>query len=215
MEFGLLTNIRMIKSNMIKIPLRCLGKERTIMKISTFLTDRFETVEALAVVDVLRRAGMDVELVSITGSLEVTSAQNVKIIADCLLEECDLAATDVMFLPGGPGHKAYMQCTQLLDELKRFNEKGKLIAAICAAPSVLGKIGLLNGKKATCFPGFEDSLIGADVQTAPVKVVTDGNVVTARGMGASTELGLELVRILEGEEAAHDLGISLQYYEQD
>ncbi|MGN0329239.1 MAG: DJ-1 family glyoxalase III [Lachnospira sp.] len=181
------------------------------MKVTTFLTDGFETVEALAVVDVLRRASIDVELVSITGNKQVKSAQNIVVTADSVMDEADFDDSDVLFLPGGPGHKSYFQCEKLLTLLKTHNDKGKRIAAICAAPSVLGKLGLLAGRKAIAFPGYEDSLSGAEVLKAPVRVVTDGNITTSRGMGTSLDLGFELVRLLKDEDEADRLAVSTQY----
>ncbi len=186
------------------------------MKVYTFLTDGFETVEALAVVDILKRAGIEVEMVSITGNAQVCSAQNITVKADTLFkaQTVNVNKEDVLFLPGGPGHKHYNECTPLLELLKKHHAEGGRIAAICAAPSILGHLGILNGKKATAFPGFEKDLTGAEVLTAPVKVVTDGNITTARGMGASIELGIELVRLLISEEKAQEIGLSVQYLEK-
>ncbi len=181
------------------------------MKVTTFLTDGFETVEALAVVDILRRAKIDVELVSITGQLDVLSAQRISIKAEKLIEEVVFDDSDVLFLPGGPGHTSYLKCDKLVEALKMQDSQSKRIAAICAAPSVLGKLGMLEGKKAVAFPGFEDDLIGAEVLKAPVRVVTDGHITTSRGMGTSIDLGLELVKLLIGEMTAEDLRISTQY----
>jgi 4-methyl-5(b-hydroxyethyl)-thiazole monophosphate biosynthesis len=178
------------------------------------LTDGFETVEALAVIDILRRAEIDVKTVSITGKCEVTSAQNIQVKADSLLEDLNksnLESDDVLFLPGGPGHKSYMESEKLLDLLRSHNEKGGRLAAICAAPSILGRLGLLKGKKAMCFPGFEKYLEGADVVSAPARVVTDGNITTSRGMGTSIDLGLELVKLIKGENEAASLAVSTQY----
>ena len=126
------------------------------MKVLAFLTDGFETVEALAVIDVLRRAKINVITVSITGDKLVESAQNIKVQADSLISEIKCEKDDVMFLPGGPGHKAYVDCEALTDMLITHNNEGGRIAAICAAPSVIGRLGMLKGKKATCFPGFEE-----------------------------------------------------------
>lgn len=181
------------------------------MKVTTFLTDGFETVEALAVIDILRRAGIDVETVSVTGNTTVVSAQKIPVVADRLFEEADFEASDMLFLPGGPGHTSYFEHEQMLDVLKEHFSKNKRIAAICAAPSVLGRLGMLKGRKATAFPGFEKYLEGAQIQYAPVRVVTDGNVTTSRGMGTSIDLGLEIVRLLVGEDEAKELGRSTQY----
>ncbi len=181
------------------------------MKVSVFLTDGFETVEALAVVDLLRRAGIKTETVSITENQLVTSAQAIPMMADAVLQKAELEDADVLFLPGGPGHVQYMECDKLKQLLVKHSQEGKRIAAICAAPSVLGKLGLLEGRKATCFPGYEKDLRGADVQDASVRVVTDGNITTSRGMGTSIDLGLELVRLLAGKEKADELGRTTQY----
>lgn len=179
------------------------------VKVTTFLTEGFETVEALAVVDILRRAGITVETVSITGKYSVTSAQSITVEADALFEEAHFEDSDVLFIPGGPGHKSYLEHAELLELIKKHCMAGKRIAAICAAPSILGKLGLLEGKKAVCFPGFEESLKGADVLSD--RVVTDGNITTSKGMGTSLDLGLELVRLLKGQEMAKSLSCSTQY----
>ena len=181
------------------------------MKVTAFLTDGFETVEALAVIDICRRAGIDTDTVSITGDKNVISAQNIPVKADYFFDEVNLEESDLLFLPGGPGHKSYMENEKLLNALKEHDKKGKRIAAICAAPSILGRIGLLKGKKATCFPGFEEMLEGAELACADVRVVTDGNITTSRGMGTSIDLGLELVRLLEGKDEADRLAHSTQY----
>ena len=151
------------------------------MKVLAFLTDGFETVEALAVIDILRRANIGVDTVSITGNKSVKSAQNIIVEADKLIED--------------------INC----------NEAGGRIAAICAAPSVLGKLGFLKGKRATAFPGFEDMLEGAEVAPKTERVVTDGNITTSRGMGTSVGLGLELVTLIKGKELADELAVSTQY----
>ena len=179
------------------------------MKVCAFLTDGFETVEALAVVDILRRADIKTDMISITGDINVKSAQGVIVQADELLDEYVFEGDELLFLPGGPGHKSYYDCKDLLELLKEYNKKNNRIAAICAAPSILGNLGLLEGKKA--FPGFEMQLTGAVIITAPERVVTDGNITTSRGMGTSLDLGLELVRLIKGEELAEQLRTSTQY----
>lgn len=181
------------------------------MKICTFMAEGFETVEALAVVDVCRRAGIEVNLISITGNKEVKSAQNILVNAEYTIEEFQFDGTELLFLPGGPGHKHYLECEKLVELLKVYNDKGNRIAAICAAPSVLGKLGFLDGKKAMAFPGYEKDLHGAQVLMAPERVVTDGNITTSRGMGTSVDLGLELVRLLVSEDEADRIGKAIQY----
>ena len=175
------------------------------------LTGGFETVEALAVVDILRRADIKTDMISITGDINVKSAQGVIVQADVLLDEYVFEGDELLFLPGGPGHKSYYDCKDLLELLKEYNKKNNRIAAICAAPSILGNLGLLEGKKAMAFPGFETQLTGAVIITAPERVVTDGNITTSRGMGTSLDLGLELVRLIKGEELAEQLRASTQY----
>ena len=177
------------------------------MKVCAFLTDGFETVEALAVVDILRRADIKTDMISITGDINVKSAQGVIVQADELLDEYVFEGDELLFLPGGPGHKSYYDCKDLLELLKEYNKKNNRIAA----PSILGNLGLLEGKKAMAFPGFETQLTGAVIITAPERVVTDGNITTSRGMGTSLDLGLELVRLIKGEELAEQLRTSTQY----
>jgi len=178
-------------------------------KVSMFLTQDFETVEALAVVDILRRAGITVDTISISDSLDVVSAQKIAVKAEYLLNGYDFNETDMIFLPGGPGITNYEKNKEFLSIVEEFFKKEKRIAAICAAPSILGHLGILEGKKATCFPGYEKDLYKAIV--VKEKVVTDGNITTAIGMGASIEMGLELVRILIGEEMKNKIAKSTQF----
>ena len=190
------------------------------MKAITYLTEGFETVEALAVVDVLRRAGIETETVSVTGDPEVKSAQGIVVRADRVYDHfaSEEESADLLFLPGGPGSFSgtfsYDKVQGLKEIFLKHNEQGGLIAAICAAPSVLGKWGILKGKNATCFPGFEKDLAGATVQRAPARVVTDGNVLTARGMGTAIDLGLALVEKMKDETKALELGADIQYLDE-
>ena len=180
------------------------------MKVNAYLTEGFETVEALAVIDILRRAGIETETVSVTGSPEVESAQGITVRADRMFDRNEEKA-DAIFLPGGPGSLAFEEMKDLKEVVLTAASEGKVIAAICAAPAVLGHWGLLKGKNATCFPGFEKDLTGAKVQKAPARVVADGNIFTARGMGTAIDLGLALVGKLLGEEKAESLGVDIQY----
>ena len=183
-------------------------------KAYAFLATGFEEVEALAVIDVLLRAGVDVTTVSISDDKLVTGAHNIAIMADAFFDDIKNSDGDLYFLPGGLGGTnnlgAHEELCKLLVE--KFNE-GRHISAVCAAPSVLGKLGILNGKKATCYPGFEEYLEGATVLTSDrsVRVVTDGNVTTSRGMGTSIELGLELSAILVDKETADNLASAIQH----
>jgi len=165
-------------------------------KAIIFLTDGFEEMEALVTADILRRAGVDVELSSITGKPEVTGSHEIKVIADSVLSED--AVADMLILPGGPGAAAYIGNQALIDALTRQSNQSGYIAAICAAPVTLGKLGLLKNKSATCYPFMKDELNAAAYSTD--MVVTDENITTARGPGASAEFGLTLAEILAGTD---------------
>lgn len=179
-------------------------------KVYAFLADGSEEVELLAVVDVLIRGGQDVKLVSVNGNKDVVSAHGVKIQADFEFSEVDLTDADVLFLPGGmPGTKNLGAHEGLLNALKEAHTGNKRIAAICAAPSVLGKLGILEGKKATCFPGFEPELKGA--MYTRQGVVTDGNITTARGLGYALDMGIELLGLMTDEGYARQIRGAIQY----
>lgn len=178
--------------------------------VYAFLADGFEEIEALAVVDVLRRAKIETKTVSISDKHEVSGSHKIEVKADLLFEEADFEKADLLFLPGGiPGTPNLAAHKGLTEQILRFNEQGKKLAAICAAPSIYGELGLLKEKQATCYPGYEESLKGA-VPTEK-KVVTAGNITTAKGMGVSIELGLELVRVLDSKEKADDIADKIQY----
>ena len=179
-------------------------------KAYMFFADGFEEIEALAVVDILRRGGVETAMVSITGKEYVTGSHKIVIKCDMLFDESDFSDGDVLVLPGGmPGTNGLMAHSGLRDLLFEYRDAEKYLAAICAAPSVLGMNGLLRGRKAICFPGFEDKLLGAQVMTD--KVVTDGNIITAKGMGVAIELGLAILKALEGEETARKIAEAIQY----
>lgn len=178
-------------------------------KVYAFVADGMEEVECLGVCDVLVRADVEVKLVSIMGRKEVTGSHGFRIIADELIEEISDDA-DVLFLPGGlPGTTNLAAHEGLAELLKAHAAAGKRLAAICAGPSVLGRLGLLDGHRATCFPGWEEKLIGAECHGEGV--VTDRLISTGRGMGWALDLGLELVRILIDEETAENLKTTIQY----
>lgn len=183
-------------------------------KAYAFLATGFEEVEALAVIDILIRAGVEVTTVSISDDKLVMGAHNIGIMADALYADIKNSDADLYFLPGGLGGTNNLGAHEDLCNLlvEKFKE-GRHISAVCAAPSVLGKLGILNGKRATCYPGFEEYLEGATVLTSDrsVRVVTDGNVTTSRGMGTSIELGLELSAILVGKEVADNLATAIQH----
>lgn len=178
--------------------------------VYAFLATGLEEVECLGVVDILRRGGVEVKLVSVTGEMLVMGSHHITMQADALIEDVDFAQAELLFLPGGvPGTPNLAACEMLCEQLKAFAAEGKGMAAICAAPSVLGQLGLLEGKQATCYPGWEEQLTGATV--VGDGVVTDGNVTTARGLGYAIDLGLELVRRLKGAELAQEIQDAIQY----
>lgn len=179
-------------------------------KVYAFLADGFEEVEAIAVIDVLRRAGAEVVTVSIMGRYEVRGAHAIDVRADAIYEKCRVADGDLLFLPGGGlGTENLYNCRALRKDLHTYLEQGKRVAAICAAPSILGRNRLLNVKKATCYPGFEETLVGAEYTRQGV--VTDGQITTARGMGFAVDLGLELAGLLFGRERAMEIKESIQH----
>lgn len=180
-------------------------------KIAIFFATGFEEIEALTVVDILRRAGETVEMVSITGEKRVTSSHDVTVEMDLLFSEVDFTTLDVLVLPGGmPGTKNLEAFAPLMEQVDTFVNAGKLVTAICAAPSILGHRGHLKGKKACSFPSFEDHLEGADVVKEPA--VIDGNIITGRGMGAAIPFGLAILEKLQGKEAAEALAEKIVYH---
>lgn len=179
-------------------------------EVYAFLANGLEEVECLAAADVLVRAGVKVTLVSIGDNRQVTGSHGFTITADATIDEIDFSKADVLFLPGGmPGTRHLSECKLLCDALVKANEEGRRLAAICAGPSVLGGLGILKGKRATCYPGFEGALSGAEV--CGDGVVTDGHVTTARGLGYALDLGLELTRLLTDEKTADHIKAAIQY----
>ena len=179
-------------------------------KVTVFIADGTEEVECLTIVDLLRRAGIDVRLVSIMESQTVVSSHKVTIVADGQFDTEDYSDSDMLFIPGGmPGVTNMLAHEGLKDLIKRFNAEGKRLGAVCAGPSVLGQTGVLEGKKATCFPGWEDKLNCGEYTGALVQ--TDGLVITGRGLGACIEEGLEIIRIFKGDEASSVIKQRIQH----
>ena len=179
-------------------------------KTAIFLADGFEEIEALTVVDLLRRANIEISTVSIMGRKNVTGSHKITVEADALLEETDFDSLDMLILPGGmPGTTNLADCKALTDKIKEFDEKDKMLCAICAAPTVFGKLGILKGKKACCFPGREDDLLGADVQTS--SVTKDGHFITSRGMGTAIDFGLAIIEHYQGSDAATSMASKIVY----
>lgn len=173
-------------------------------KVFVFLAEGFEEIEAVATIDVLRRGELDVTSVSITGKKVVTGAHNIPVSADKLFEDVDFSAGDMLILPGGTTGAINLNAHEGLKKLiMQYNTSGKKLAAICAAPLVLGGLGLLQGKNATCYPGYEPQLTGAILQ--PDKVVKDGNIITSKGPGTAVDFGLVIVAELQSQDKADEV----------
>lgn len=169
-------------------------------KVCVFFATGFEEIEALTVVDILRRAEIDVDMVSVTGEKKVTGSHKITVEMDKLFEEVDFSQTDMLVLPGGmPGTKNLEAFEPLMKHVDAFYTDGKYVAAICAAPSIFGHRGMLKGKEACSNPSFESHLEGADVKNAPA--VVSGKIITSRGMGTAIPFGLAILGQLKGEEA--------------
>ena len=174
-------------------------------KAVVFFAEGTEECEALLVVDLLRRAKVDVTVASASGSREIVSSHKVHITADALAEEVDYSDVDMVVLPGGiPGTPNLAANKTVTDTCVSFAKSGKKVAAICAAPSVLASLGLLEGRKATAHAGFQDKLAGAEV-------VVDGNITTSYGLGGAIPFALELVRQLAGQAEADRIQNAIAY----
>lgn len=179
-------------------------------KVCVFFADGFEEIEGLTVVDLLRRADIEVTMVSIMDSKTITGAHDIVIEADELFENIDFSGTDALVLPGGmPGTKYLGEHNGLLELIKDFNDNNKLIAAICAAPSVLGVNGILKNKRTTSYPGFEDKLEGGILSEEPV--VMDQNIITSRGAGTSIDFTLKLIEVIKGKSLSEEIAESIIY----
>lgn len=179
-------------------------------KVSVFLANGFEEIEGLTVVDLLRRAGVDVDMVSVGDGLEIHGAHGIDVKADVLFVDKDFADTDMLVLPGGMPGTIHLQEHRGLEMLlKEFYEKEAYIAAICAAPSILGTLGFLKERRACSYPTKEDALTGAEVVREPV--VVDGHIITSRGMGTAIPFALTLISVLCGQEKADEVSGSIVF----
>lgn len=173
------------------------------------LADGFEEIEALAPVDILRRGGIDIKTVSIMSTNKVIGAHNIPVMADIMIQEVNPADMEMLILPGGGGHTLLDASNEVHSLINYCLVHNLYIAAICASPSILGKKQILDGKNATCYPGFEKYCYGAKMKKD--KVVTDGKIITGRGPGAASEFGFEILSILKGNDAANKLKDDMQY----
>lgn len=180
-------------------------------KVLLFLADGFEEVEALTVVDYLRRMDIEVNTISITEDEKVKGAHNIVVIADKLISRIkDIDLYDGVVIPGGiPGATNLRDNDKVIDIVKSVNEKNKLVAAICAGPIVLDKAGIIKGKKVTSYPGFEDGL--KDVRYIEENVVKDENIITARGPALAVDFAIEIIRYLLGEGKVKELKEGILY----
>ena len=175
--------------------------------IYVFLAEGFEETEAITPIDMLRRCGKEVITVGVTGKT-VTGAHNIPVVCDITIDEASADKLEMIILPGGmPGTNNLAACNKLTDIIRHCSDNGIFIGAICAAPSIIGKMGLLNGKKAVCYPGFEEMLPGAEVLDVPA--VCDGKFITSRGAGTALEFSYELITALMGKETADKLAGSI------
>lgn len=176
-----------------------------------FLAEGFEEIEALTVVDLGRRAGLDIRTVSITGAPEVMGSHAIPVGADLALKDVDWDKADMLVFPGGKlGTRNLSECDELMKRLDERAAKGGDIAAICAAPALIfGDRGLTQGRRAICYPGLEDHLKGADVTYDTV--VTDGNMITSRGLGTSIDFALAIITRLISADKASEIAQSVVY----
>jgi protein deglycase len=179
-------------------------------RVGIFLADGFEEIEGLTVVDLLRRAGIQIDTISIMKRKEITGAHDIIVMADKLFEDVTSEEYCMLILPGGmPGTKNLGAHEGLVRLLKQYADENKLISAICAAPSVLGDNGILKGKRAICYPGFEERLEGAVITEQ--SVVKDGNIITSQGMGTAMDFGLAIIERLIDKETALKIKTSICY----
>lgn len=179
-------------------------------KTAIFMADGCEEIEGLTVVDILRRANLEIEMVSLNGTTSVTGSHKITFLTDTIFENVNFDTFDAIVLPGGmPGTLKLGEHEGVNQLIQKFAAEGKLVCAICAAPSVLGAAGILKNRHAVCHPGFEDKLIGAI--TSEDSVMTDDNIITSRGMGTAIEFALAILRYFKDDAAVADLKQKLVY----
>lgn len=173
-------------------------------KVCVFFGTGYEEIEALAVVDILRRQGIDTQMVSVMNDKTVTGSHQIPVVMDSLIDDVDFDCVDMIVLPGGmQGTNKLEECEPLMRQVDSFLASGKAVAAICAAPTILGHRGHLKGKKAICYPGMEQQLSGAEVVYEAA--VRDGNIITGRGMGCAIAFALMIVEYFADKKAADEM----------
>ena len=179
-------------------------------RIAIFFATGYEEIEALTVVDICRRCNIEIDMVSVAETDMVTGSHGISVKMDKMFSEVNFPEYDMLILPGGmPGTGNLEAHEGLMAQVDAFFESDKYVGAICAAPSVLGHRGILKGKNACCYPGFESHLEGANATTNPVEIA--GNVITSRGMGTAIEFALAIVSICCGREKADEMAKTIIY----
>ncbi len=179
--------------------------------VYVLLGEGFEESEAVVPVDLLRRAGVEVSLVGLKGD-KVTSSHGVTVVCDCALKDVDEQRSQMLMLPGGLGGVDAISADEgALGVIQRCADRGAYIAAICAAPTILARLGLLDRRKAVCYPGMEEQMLSAVVQKDKT-VVVDGHLITGQAAGSSFDFGLKLVEVLKGAEAAETVRRAVHYH---
>ena len=183
-------------------------------KVALFLADGCETIEALTVADILFHAGIPCTKVSVSATPVVVSSHKVTMIADTTVDHLAFDDYDMLVLPGGvPGTPNLKACGTLMEQVVRFHREGRMVAAICAAPSILAELGLLKGVRAACNPTVEQILIDNGADLVRENAVTAGNIITSRAMGTAIPFALAIVEHFKGREAADALGRTILYYQ--
>ena len=183
-------------------------------KVALFLANGCETIEALTVADILFRAGIPCTRVSVSSTPVVVTSHNVTVIADTTVDHLNWDEYDMLVLPGGiPGTPNLRAGASLMKQVVRFHRDGKMIAAICAAPSIFADLGLLKGVRAACNPSVEQILIDNGAELVRENAVTTGNIITSRAMGTAIPFALAIVEHYKGREAADQLGRNILYYQ--
>lgn len=173
-------------------------------KAYLFIAEGFEEIEAVTIADVLRRVGIDLQMISVSGMKEVKGSHGIILSADLLFEESDFRDVDILILPGGmPGAKNLDKHEGLRARILEFHHMGHFLGAICAAPMVFGNLGILAGKRATCYPGFEKHLLNASLSGD--EVVTDGQFITGSGAGVAMLFAVEVAALLAGRDKANEV----------
>lgn len=179
-------------------------------KVCIFLADGFEEVEGLTVVDIVRRAEIEIDMISITDNIEVVTSHNIKLFADKTFAEANFDEYDMIVMPGGiPGTPNLQAHEGVINQIKSFYENGKYLAAICAAPSILGNLKMLENKEATCYPGYETKLIGAVIKD--VGVAASDKIITGRALGSAIDFALKIVETLDSVETANKVKNAIVY----